>query len=84
MLPGGLPIDETSLGIEGKYRCTYCKYLLVSPLSTLCGHHYCSDCFEKLIKYVLYIEFLVFRNSFFLFRDKFGFQCVAYECKSIR
>ena len=66
LISGGLRFDVTSTGIEHRYLCTFCQYLLVEPKCTACGHRYCSTCLQKMMKYVLYIEF---HSSKFFFLD---------------
>nr|XP_002741095.1 PREDICTED: TNF receptor-associated factor 2-like [Saccoglossus kowalevskii] len=36
--------------IEDKYICRYCDEILHNPLQTHCGHRYCRQCFEELLR----------------------------------
>jgi hypothetical protein len=75
----GVPYDLIPLRIQQWFHCSFCRHLLVEPICTTCGDRYCSLCFEKIMKYVSYIEFLFF----FWFRNKQAVVCFANDCDEL-
>lgn len=48
--PCGYPKEIFDTAIDSKYLCGRCELILKSPLQSFCGHRFCHECFEFLLK----------------------------------
>jgi len=48
--PRGYDKELIKGNLDVKYQCSFCRYLLKNPIQSFCGHRFCKDCIEYLVR----------------------------------